>query len=1245
VKDLTRKFTAKVGLLTAFDGRTALSAYCSELAAQLPCTLLAEDCADDSAVTVPPGCKVIRCWERNSPDTSRLRAAFEQERFDAVHLQLHKPFFPAASLLQLLQAWQQRGTRILVEIHDPELIDANALVVLRQADVLLVHDRQCEHELLAQGFHQKQICVLGPVVPEIGKQDAGTRNVPEKTTPESASSSVLLLVSSADDPAIRLCVQAVADLRRGGANVSLCILPLSSAAARSEAFLRLQQESASQPFIRCLEPQQGLPQAALTEASAVVIASEQPYFETSRALMLALASGKAVIAAGNGPFLPCADSVLHPSSRLPLAAAVQAVIRQPDLRQRLEQSARTWAAEHPFSKIAEMLQPLYEQRSTETAPTLRPGILAAPPLERYPRILMQCRENAYSQPGGDTVVMDRVSEGLRARGITVDVDLTGKKNLRDYDLVHLFNFALKDSTERLAKQCMQAGVPYVVTTMYEDWPLFYNQMNALCSAFQAYVESGQDRAVWQQQFQQAAAVRPSPIWDNSLTANNAAALIATGRAEADALRRDYPAAKRIEIYPCGAEVSDCPDGGEMFRRATGLEDFILCVGRFEVRKNQFMLLKALEDSDLTLVFAGGGFSYQPQYAELCRKFKRRGKTVFLDRLDAKLLSSAFYAARVHALPGWLELPGIVSLEAAQAGANVVVSDYGTVRDYLSDLAYYCRPGDPESIYNSVMAAFYSPRRPELQERARTFTWDRAAVCSGRIYQQVLESRKDLDWSFLAEQRVSPKSPEEGVQAGIERASLRAKDAGRSVGMIPVVVGQPEDELKKIAEAEQNCSEGDRVLKAGNLDGAKKFYLAAIQLAPNYARAYRSCGVIALNENRFHEAEEFFQQALRVDPSETRSMLGLGSVKWEQGQKTEAFDCYLKAAKQDPADAVTILHLVRTAYSLDRLRDLEQALRAFLKTDPDNINILYCLAGCSFRRGRLFLANGVVDRILKLDPDNAEAKELKEKITEEQVITRRRSATNAVEVSSAAEAEPAAQAPNAASQAIDQKLLQLDEAKRRREYESVLRGADEISRSSLAQPAQRALADIIRAEALACSGDMDTADDILRRIEDERLHLHRVLAARGAVAAARNSWTVAEDYFRQSLKHAQNFDTALAGLGLCAIQESKNEEAWDYFQAALKSNPENLRAVYGIIQLGYTLNRLEETKQALENYLDHHPVDLSINYTYAGCCYALGDRDKAEAELRKILLFEPDHALALELLEKIRMDAKEVVHSR
>lgn len=355
------------------------------------------------------------------------------------------------------------------------------------------------------------------------------------------------------------------------------------------------------------------------------------------------------------------------------------------------------------------------------------------------KVLMRNRRNALKAPGGDTVVMMRVAEGLRQLGIHVRIDLDRTENINNFDIVHLHNFATPEDTELLARQCVTAGVPYVVTTMYEDKPLFFNQMQAQFDAFVRYINAGQPAPAFGEFMAPVRNCRPAPRFDNSWTANHAAALIASGTREKATLERDYPDCSLVTTYRLGSDIVKAPGKASAFRRLVDNRDFVLCVGRLEMRKNQLMLLKALENTDLPVIFATSGFTYQPGYARACQVYRRnQGKVVFLQALSPQDLSALFAAARVHALPSWYELPGIVSQEAAKLGVNVVVTDNGTARDYLGDDAFYCSPDDPGSILDAVSEAFHSEPRPGLAESVADCTWENAAarVCS--IYRQVLD---------------------------------------------------------------------------------------------------------------------------------------------------------------------------------------------------------------------------------------------------------------------------------------------------------------------------------------------------------------------------------------------------------------------------------------------------------------------------------------------------------------------------
>ena len=75
-----------------------------------------------------------------------------------------------------------------------------------------------------------------------------------------------------------------------------------------------------------------------------------------------------------------------------------------------------------------------------------------------------------------------------------------------------------------------------------------------------------------------------------------------------------------------------------------------------------------------------------------------------DSVEHAELAPLYRASKVHALPSWSETTGLVSLEAALCGCNIVTTDRGYTRDYFGDMAWYCDPYDNRSIRRAVEAA-------------------------------------------------------------------------------------------------------------------------------------------------------------------------------------------------------------------------------------------------------------------------------------------------------------------------------------------------------------------------------------------------------------------------------------------------------------------------------------------------------------------------------------------------------------
>jgi glycosyltransferase involved in cell wall biosynthesis len=109
--------------------------------------------------------------------------------------------------------------------------------------------------------------------------------------------------------------------------------------------------------------------------------------------------------------------------------------------------------------------------------------------------------------------------------------------------------------------------------------------------------------------------------------------------------------------------------------------------------------------------------------------------------DSPLLASAYAAASVCVLPSLTEGQPLAALEAAAAGANLVVSDLPYLRETFGASAWYCNPRSPSSIRRAVFAAGAAPRGARAADRpAWLRRWSDVATEVEALYRAVLDRR-------------------------------------------------------------------------------------------------------------------------------------------------------------------------------------------------------------------------------------------------------------------------------------------------------------------------------------------------------------------------------------------------------------------------------------------------------------------------------------------------------------------------
>jgi polysaccharide pyruvyl transferase CsaB len=404
------------------------------------------------------------------------------------------------------------------------------------------------------------------------------------------------------------------------------------------------------------------------------------------------------------------------------------------------------------------------------------------------RVLMRIRPDFRERPGGDTVQMEQTKRALEKLGVRIAISGEDATDLSQCDLVHAFNLGRPEEPHRHCLEAIEQGKPVALSTVYWDFsefwewgdPDYWDLPPPLDSARQAKACGTRREEVSQAEAcstrRGLPSPRPAPAPDPiearrraRLDQQRRAAIecatvyLPNGQGEAELLHDAYGMdLTRTVVVTNAVDEIFFSARPEPFVERHGLRDFVLCAARVEKRKNQLALVAALRGTGIPLVIIG-----QPnpeEYRELCRKYADANVT-FLDALPQEELASAYAAAKVHALPGWFETPGLSTLEAAAAGCNIVTTDRGTAREYLGDGAWYCDPRDIDSIRAAVVGAYQAPASGKLRDLVRErYTWARAAESTLEGYRLALALHRRSDDRGRCEEQLSALRAQAGFLA-------------------------------------------------------------------------------------------------------------------------------------------------------------------------------------------------------------------------------------------------------------------------------------------------------------------------------------------------------------------------------------------------------------------------------------------------------------------------------------------------
>ena len=225
----------------------------------------------------------------------------------------------------------------------------------------------------------------------------------------------------------------------------------------------------------------------------------------------------------------------------------------------------------------------------------------------------------------------------------------------------------------------------------------------------------------------------------------AAAVLVQTNLEARALKETFNVDFSWYKIPNG--VSSAFLDTSNFKNRFDFEDYVICVGRLEPRKNQIKIIEAVNllrqktQKDIKLVLVGSKsprnhFEYTYRLNQMLKKYDW---VSHIDYIPNSEMPGLYKFAKVGVSASWFETTGLTSLEAVFCGTNAVASG-DRAKEYLGDYASFCDPGSVESILSAVESQYFKPR-PKIDESIKNeYTWKNAAKMTLTAYNQVLNRK-------------------------------------------------------------------------------------------------------------------------------------------------------------------------------------------------------------------------------------------------------------------------------------------------------------------------------------------------------------------------------------------------------------------------------------------------------------------------------------------------------------------------
>jgi len=373
------------------------------------------------------------------------------------------------------------------------------------------------------------------------------------------------------------------------------------------------------------------------------------------------------------------------------------------------------------------------------------------------KVLLWTRSDCFNAKGGDMVQVENTYLELKKLGIDVTISDKNNINLHEFDIVHLFQLDWTPETYLHAKKAHKLGKKIILSPIHhsveevkkfdDEYAFGLRRLSKLLFVDQFQRDTFKN--IYRSILDRRKAVPTLYSLFLGLKRMNQLVLewsdyvLVQTKLEAKDLENTYNVGFEWKVIPNG--VSELFLKKDQSANPFNFDDYIICVGRIEPRKNNLAIIAAVQqlrkelNKDIKLVFVGRKSNKHAEYINLFDdELKNCPWIYYKNYMSYSNMPSIYKYAKVCVSASWFETTGLTLLEALFMNTNAVSSSK-RAKEILEDFCSYCEPDNIDSITKALKTEFLKNRPKLPSDFKKEYTWENTAKKTEEIYNKVLNA--------------------------------------------------------------------------------------------------------------------------------------------------------------------------------------------------------------------------------------------------------------------------------------------------------------------------------------------------------------------------------------------------------------------------------------------------------------------------------------------------------------------------